>query len=181
MHLYLFDLHHCMYFIVYLSNQGQATHRQWRLSGLSFPSDVSCLYFHANSANFYSSRFFFPQMMLNHKAILTIGGHLFELQSRKIIDPLVLSQRVHRWGKIKNPLNSTIANNEPSLLKLQQLLIGFKVVKKNNKINHHQGLVSLCQSPSLCTWTKRGRAPSTGSRTGLCSWGNHPTHDQFVF
>lgn len=48
----------------------------------------------------------------------------------KIIDPLMLSQRVHWWAKIKKPLNSAIANNEPSLLKLQQALIGFKVMKK---------------------------------------------------
>lgn len=42
-------------------------------------------------------------------------------------------------------------------------------------INHHQGLVSSCQSPGLvlCGW--RDRAPSTGARTGPCPWGNHPS------
>lgn len=51
-------------------------------------------------------------------------------EKREIIDPLMLSQRVHWWFKIKKPLNSAIANNEPSSLKLQQALIGSKAMKE---------------------------------------------------
>lgn len=86
----------------------------------------------------------------------------------------MLSQRVHWWGKIKKPLNSAIANNEPSSLKLQQALIGFKVMKKTTwsiiiKARcRHVRARALC-----CDW--RGRAPSTGARTGPCPWGNHPS------
>lgn len=86
----------------------------------------------------------------------------------------MLSQRVYWWGKIKEPLNSAIANNEPSLLKLQQALIGFKVMKKTTWSIIIKAWCSHVRVRALrCDW--RGRAPSTGARTGPCPWGNHPS------
>lgn len=119
---------------------------------------------------------------------VNITSHYFELHSwnrislpatpmqkeGKIIDPLMLSQRVHWWAKIKKPLNSAIANNEPSLLKLQQALIGFKVMKKTTwSIIIKARCRHVKAWDSCCEW--RGRAPSIKARTGPCPWGNHPS------
>lgn len=54
-------------------------------------------------------------------------------KEREGIDRLIPSPRDRHWVGIRNPLNSAIANNEPSLLKLQRVLIGFKVMKKTTR------------------------------------------------
>lgn len=46
------------------------------------------------------------------------------------IDPLMPSQKGQCCAELQKPLNWAMANNEPSLLNLQQALIGFKVMKK---------------------------------------------------
>lgn len=72
---------------------------------------------------------------------------------------------VKAGGEIKKLLNSSIANNRPSLLKLQQALIGFKVMKKTTwsiiiKVwCRHVRAQALC-----CEWW--GWASSTGGGQG---------------
>lgn len=75
-------------------------------------------------------------------------------KEREDIDCLILSQRDRRWVRIKNPLNSAIANNEPSLLKLQGALIGFKVMKETTR------------SIIIKRWCLAVRAPGPGAATG---------------
>ena len=145
-------------------------------------------YFH-DSLDFQASKSIqcFLQVSWNDRAVVKLqainvnftveigfASQLCVCKKRNIIDPLMLSQRVPQWGKIKKPLNSTIANNEPSLLKLQQALIGFKVMKKTTWSIIIKGQCRHVRAQALCCeW--RGRAPSTGARTGPCPWGNHPS------
>lgn len=77
-------------------------------------------------------------------------------------------------GEIKKLLNSAIANNRPSLLKLQQALIGFKVMKKTTWSIIIKVWCRHVRAQALrCEWW--GRASSTGARSGPCPWGNHPS------
>lgn len=113
-------------------------------SGLSFNCSELCFTFMIHRIfKVLNSSVFYKCCELTKLPLVRITGNSFELhgwnriskaamcmQKKKIIDPLMPSQRVHWWGKIKKPLNSAIANNEPSLLKLQQALIGFRVMKK---------------------------------------------------
>lgn len=88
----------------------------------------------------------------------------------------MLSQWIYWWSGKKKPLNSAIANNEPSLLKLQQALIGFNVMKKATWSIIIKVLCRLVRACAMCSdW--QGKAPSIGARTGPCPWGNHPSTD----
>lgn len=186
MHLYqLACLHHYISFTMYWSNQGEDYHSQYDGPLVSYFKyskcviDIICRKHWLISFSGVVKWQTCPEHTLqatNLNFTLEIGflSQQCVCKSRKIIDPLMLSQRVHWWGKIKKPLNSAIANNEPSLLKLQQALIGFKVMKKTTwsiiikAWCRHVRARALC-----CDW--QGRAPSIGARTGPCPWGSHPS------
>lgn len=92
---------------------------------------------------------------------------------REIIDPL-MSQWVYWCTRIKNPSNSAIGNNEPSLPKSQQALIGFKVMKKTTRSIIIKARCHHVRAQAVCC-DLQGRAPSIGARTGPSPWGSHPS------
>lgn len=73
---------------------------------------------------------------------------------REGIDRLISSHRDCHWAGIRNPLSTAIANNELSLLKLQQVLIGFKVIRKTTR------------SIIIKLWCRHVRASRPGAATG---------------
>lgn len=94
-------------------------------------------------------------------------------RGREIIDSLT-SRWVYWCTRIKNPLNSAIANNEPSLPKAQQAPIGFKVMKKTTRSIIIKAWCRHVRAQAVCC-DLQGRAPSIGARTGPSPWGNHPS------
>lgn len=99
------------------------------------------------------------------------------------IDRLIPSHRDRHWVGIRNPLNSAIANNEPSLLKLQRVLIGFKVMKKTTRsiIIKWRCRHVRASGPGAATGGAGLRLQGAGPWPWPCPWGSHPSTNSSVW